>query len=440
VALCRRLDGLPLALELAAARTRAMTPAEILERLDAGLPLTAPSKSPASARHRSLAAVVDWSYDLLDEPARTVYERLGVAAGGVLLEAAEAICTAGPVGRDDVAAVLDALVDRSLVMVSEHNGRTRYAMLDTLRADALRRLTARGNTEAARDRHADHFAAVSDRIRQAYSTAVPAVWVAWLGDDVHNVRSALRWCLERDASPDRAFRLTGALWSLCFEGHARSVADIVEETLRRWPPHTHPLGPEVAGVGAVAYLVVDDPADARRLADTACHAAAGSAWPPPTLALRVLAELAVWHDGDVERGLSLLAEARDAADRSENAVAATDVEHVRLMAVAQTGDLEAARALAEQLHARAAGTSAFESLYARLVQCLLISPDDVATAAAMLDATLAEEDVAATSLGRMLADLTSARSARWRAGARRLHRPSPRRSTTGSAPVPAGSG
>ena len=152
-AICRRLDGLPLALELAAARTNVLSPDAILGRLDQRLSLLASSRRDVSDRQRTLRGAIDWSHDLLEEPERAVFRRFGVFSGGATYEAIEAIVDPdGAVGVDLLDTVA-ALVDRSLVR-SDTSGSSRFAMLETIREYAVEQLTASGEQEAMQARHA----------------------------------------------------------------------------------------------------------------------------------------------------------------------------------------------------------------------------------------------------------------------------------------------
>jgi predicted ATPase len=159
--LCRRLDGLPLAIELAAARARSLSAREIADRLDERFALLARRKSATADRHRSLRAAVDWSYDLLDGDEQMLFARLGVFSTTVTLAEVEAVCGGGAPVLD----LLDALVDRSLVTVREVDGQTRYGMLETLRAYARERLAERGEVVAMHDRHADRYVALASALR-----------------------------------------------------------------------------------------------------------------------------------------------------------------------------------------------------------------------------------------------------------------------------------
>ena len=159
--ICRRLDGLPLAIELAAARIIAMTPDEIANRLDRRFPLLVRGDRAAVERHQTLRAAVDWSYDLLSVSEQRLLARLAVFAGGCTLEAVEAVCSGEPVGADDIVDLLANLVARSLV-VAEPGAPTRYRLLETIRQYSEERLRKRGE-RTNRARHADHYIELSER-------------------------------------------------------------------------------------------------------------------------------------------------------------------------------------------------------------------------------------------------------------------------------------
>jgi len=161
--ICRRLDGLPLAIELAAARTRSLTPADVLARLDDRFRLLGAGRS-ATTRHRSLATAVDWSYQLLEDRERMVFDRLSVFPGDFDLAAAAAVATVHDTPGHtavEVEEVLDSLVDKSLVVADRSRRHVRFSLLETLRAYGGERLAERGEVQAARRRHQDHFVSVA---------------------------------------------------------------------------------------------------------------------------------------------------------------------------------------------------------------------------------------------------------------------------------------
>lgn len=162
VRLCRRLDGIPLALELAAAAARILAPEQVVERLEGGLGVLSRTARGVPARHRTMRATVDWSHDLLTGPERVLFRRLGVFGGGASMAACEAVCVGGEIEPPDVLELLTRLVERSLVVVEDRNPRTRYRLLQPVRQFAVERLEASGEGRRLRDRHAAWFADLAE--------------------------------------------------------------------------------------------------------------------------------------------------------------------------------------------------------------------------------------------------------------------------------------
>ncbi|MEU8797738.1 BTAD domain-containing putative transcriptional regulator [Spirillospora sp. NPDC048819] len=203
--ICRTLDGLPLAIELAAARLRSLPVTEVAMRLDDRFRLLSRGNRAAVPRHRTLRAVVEWSWDLLDEAERTLARRLTVFSGGFTMEAAAGVC-----GQDDDELLIE-LVDRSLV---QSDG-TRYRMLDTVRAFCAERLGEAGETERFERAHAEYFLGLARRAEPHLRGAEQLEWLAALAADHGNLHAALRWCVRHDHA--LALRLIAALswyWQL----------------------------------------------------------------------------------------------------------------------------------------------------------------------------------------------------------------------------------
>jgi len=198
--ICARLDGLPLAIELAAARSKVLSPPAILDRLEQRLDLLTAGPRDAPARQRTLRAAIGWSYELLDDEARARFAELGVFVGGWTLETAEAV--AGLDVLDGIA----ALVDQSLVT---RNG-DRYEMFESIRAYALEQLTAAGGLNDARRRHARAFAAFTEQAESGIKGPAQASWFARLDADAENLRAATAWAVV-DGDTDTALRLAGGL-------------------------------------------------------------------------------------------------------------------------------------------------------------------------------------------------------------------------------------
>jgi predicted ATPase len=207
--ICRKLDGLPLAIELAAARTRALPPRVLLERLGdvvggGALRLLANGARDLPERHHTLDATIDWSYSLLPVLEQALFRRLAVFAGGCTLAAAEAICggdlvgsEAPPIPRHDVLGALITLVDNSLVLqTSGVDGEPRYQMLETIREFAWKQLVCAGEDAAMRERHARHYLALVEQTG-ALLFAAPATRDRLAAED-GNVQAALRWLVKRD--------------------------------------------------------------------------------------------------------------------------------------------------------------------------------------------------------------------------------------------------
>jgi predicted ATPase/DNA-binding NarL/FixJ family response regulator len=210
--ICHRLDGIPLALELAAARVTALSVEQIADRLDDRFGLLTGGNRTALPRQRTLRAAVDWSYDLLSEAEQALLRRLAVFAGGWSLEAAEAICAGLEIDSFEVLDLLQRLVERSLVVAEAHaDGSNRYDMLEMLQQYALDRLTEHGEASEAYGLHAAYFLALAEQAERELRGPGEREWSARLEREYENLRAALRWCLDR-AEAEQALRLGSALW------------------------------------------------------------------------------------------------------------------------------------------------------------------------------------------------------------------------------------
>lgn len=214
--MCTRLDGIPLALELAAAWLSTLTPQQIEAELDDRFALLVKGLRGAVGRHQTLAASIAWSHDLLDETDQVVFRRLAGFAGGFTLDAARAVVAGEAIHRDDVLGAIGRLVDKSLVMVEEHDGQTRYRLLETIRRYAADRLDRVAETDAVRERHLDYFLSVAEAAEPLLDEAKDAWWER-LGAERDNLRAALEWGLGLD-DPGRGRRLAAALWWLWNHG------------------------------------------------------------------------------------------------------------------------------------------------------------------------------------------------------------------------------
>jgi predicted ATPase/DNA-binding SARP family transcriptional activator len=217
--ICRRLDGIPLAIELAAVRVVSMSPSEIAGLLDERFRLLTGGRRVALERHQTLRAAVEWSYGLLDPLERAVFDRLAVFAGSFDALAARAVVTDDTVAEWDVIDALDGLVRKSLLLAEGHaGGGTRYQMLETLRQYALDRLDERGEADHWRRRHAEHFASLFTEIAAGLRGPDEFLWRARREPEIDNLRAAISWTID--------FEETTLLTDI--------MSDVGEEALSMW--------------------------------------------------------------------------------------------------------------------------------------------------------------------------------------------------------------
>jgi predicted ATPase/DNA-binding CsgD family transcriptional regulator len=225
--ICRRLDGLPLAIELAAAWCRVLTPVELLDRLQPALPLLRSHVRDSNPRQRTMEATLDWSYQLLDPSGQLLFERLSVFAGGFDLDAAKAL------GRgEDVLDGLTSLVDSSLVLAEPGPAKMRFRLLEPVRQFAEARLVARGAREATQRHHAEHYLRLANRSEVELRGDNAGAVLAQLEEEEDNFRAAMRWA--RHQPDDLGLRLCTALaawWAI--RGRANEGRIWMDEMLRR---------------------------------------------------------------------------------------------------------------------------------------------------------------------------------------------------------------
>ena len=224
---CRHLDGIPLALELAAARVKTLTIGEIAARLDDRFQLLTAGPRTAEARQRTLRATVQWSHQLLTKPQQVLFRRLSVFRGGWSADAAERVCASGGIDRSEVVALLADLVDRSLV-VADHREAVRFRMLETLRHYAAERLAQADEDGPVARAHATFFIEVAERGEPQLRGPQQGRWLGWLATEQDNLRVALGWCHAHAGSePDLGLRLVAALgWFWYFASHQDGRHDV----------------------------------------------------------------------------------------------------------------------------------------------------------------------------------------------------------------------
>jgi predicted ATPase len=256
-AICRHLDGLPLALELAAARTKLLPPITLLARLDRALPLLVGGAQDLPERQQTIRRTIDWSYDLLNEAEQSLFRTLAVFAGGWDLEAVEAVA----MPNLDVINILGQLVDQSLVVTFEVGDEMRYRLLEPVREYALERLAQSGEAEVARTRHAQWYLALTEQAHPALKTNGQVEWLHRLDINLDNLRLAMSWLLEQN-QPVAAAQMSYAMWLFWYwRGYGqegRDYVDRVHQVTTHLPPAPRTLG-LIAGM-AMAYNNADDEA------------------------------------------------------------------------------------------------------------------------------------------------------------------------------------
>jgi predicted ATPase len=205
--ICYRLDGIPLAIELAAAKVRVLSVEQIAKRLDDRFRLLTGGSRTALEHHQTLRAAIDWSYNLLPPVEQVLFSRLSVFSGGWTLEAAESICEGGSVRSEEVLTLLEQLINKSLVIMEEIQGESRYHMLETIRQYADEKLSGR---EGLREQHAAYFVTLAETMEPSLEKPEPASWLNKLEGDHNNFRAALRWARET-GQVESGLRLASAL-------------------------------------------------------------------------------------------------------------------------------------------------------------------------------------------------------------------------------------
>ena len=299
---CRALDGIPLAVELAAVRLRSLSPGQILARLDSRFQLLSGGSPAGQPHHRTLQAALEWSYELLTDGEQAMWRRVSVFSGSFDLDAAEAICAVGRVAPGQIADLIDALVAKS-ILLREGQGTARYRLLDTIRELGLTKLRGRGNERALRRRHRAYYAALAAR-QEAFGPR-RAEWIAALDADHENLRAALEFSLSEPGEAAAGAKLACDLWRY-WETHGhltegrRVLAELLDRLDRACPARLHALW----SAGFLAQFQGDIPA-ATRLLETCLSEArqagdvSAEAWASSFLGWDV------YYDGDIDHGHAL---------------------------------------------------------------------------------------------------------------------------------------
>lgn len=345
--ICRRLDGIPLAIELAAARLKMMSPAEVLARLDERFQLLGGGRRTVLERHQTLRGAMDWSYALLEPTEQLLFARLSVFAGGFTLDAAEAVAAADDVEDGMVLALLGSLVAKSMVVTDDTVTGTRYRLLETLREYATERLDELDDRSRVQARHAAHFLAVVEAIAPALKGPDYDTQVVRLGADHDNVRAALSWARDH-GDADTFVRLVHGLfiyWNLMM--NYREISYWSQAALEHADSHPAEVRAELlgfAGMGA-NYCNRFDEAMALYEASLACSRDAGL--PPWSYALANLG-IAALESNRPEEAIARCEEALEAARQAGDTYMETFVLGNLSLACSLGGDEDRGRAFADE--------------------------------------------------------------------------------------------
>jgi predicted ATPase/DNA-binding winged helix-turn-helix (wHTH) protein len=346
--ICAQLDGMPLAIELAAPRLRSMSVDELSQRLDHRFALLTDGSRTALPRHRTLRSTIDWSYDLLTEREQAMLRRVAVFAGGWTLASAEQVCAGDGIDPSDVMELLTSLVDKNLVLTEEQSGATRYRMLETVREYALDRLRERDEEARWRGSHLACFVALGEEFYAGVEGPKQQLWFSRIASEHDNLRAALAWSAV--SSPVEGLRLANTLigfWRI--RGHLAEGREWLARLLDA-VPIDGPTRERARGLRAAALLAIaqGDSAAGERLLQESLALYREIDDPNGTArALDPLAYLAI-QQGHYPEAEALAREAIDRARATGDRVLLYSSLGNLAVALHQQGQLVAARELYEQ--------------------------------------------------------------------------------------------
>ncbi len=397
--ICRRLDGIPLAVELAAARVTIMSPSDIASRLDQRFQLLTGGRRTAADRHQTLRAAIEWSYEMLDAQERTLFERLGVFPGSFDAEAVAGVASGGGLEAWDVLDAGAGLVAKSMLVADEATGTTRYQMLETLRAFARERLEAAGELHEWFRRHADHYTRFAEQADGGLAGPDEVAWRKRVHLELENLRAAFIRCLVLGEDDDvlRALRIVAALTFEAVNDRGLGIGAWAEHLVPRADLAPPSVRTAVLAAAAFSAQGRNDAEAMGELADAALRDGVppdcpGAIWAYIALAaneamrgdlpaaVRVIADadVALRAAGDAPRGLSFLYSAAanfhnlmqdhdaaradaelalESARRSQNPTATASAQFAMAVAIMRDDPAAASRALDESVDLGRLGTS-----------------------------------------------------------------------------------
>lgn len=345
--ICFRLDGIPLALELAAARVSALSIREIADRLDDRFMLLGRAVG-APARHQTLRASVDWSHQLLNQSEQALFRRLAVFAGGWSLSAAEEVVAGPPVGGGQAARVLAGLVDKSLVQAEDSATGTRYRLLEAVKAFALEQLMESGELGEVRARHGTYFADLGERVAARLHGGDQGLWARQLDQDQANLRAASQWCAADPARAVHGLRMAAGLWEYwLIRGLIKEGAAWLEDALQQATGLSGTRAAALTGLAVFTSLRGEFHRGGELLAESIALYEKADDLPGQ---VRSLAILGFWraNDGDREGAAESLDHAMLLAGRTRDRYPAAYARLMAAMAVSAMADRTLARAYATQ--------------------------------------------------------------------------------------------
>jgi predicted ATPase/class 3 adenylate cyclase len=400
VEICRRLDAIPLAIELASARVTSMSPAEIAALLDERFRLLTGGRRRGVERHHTLRATVEWSYSLLDERERVVFDRLGVFAGSFDADAATAVASGDEFAAWDVRDALDDLAAKSMVVMDDGpDASTRFRLLETLRQYALERLDDSVQTEEHRRRHAEHYAAFAEAAGPGLRGPDEAVWAPRFDAELDNLRAAVAWALDAEAPADAelGIRIIAALIRQDDYRPSSGLGEWAEAARARAESSAPGRRTAVLAIAAWTAVLDGDFDRARTRALEALRDGLPSDTPMPSVAYAALL-CAAWNIGDHAAALQTVTDGQQALD----AIGAEANSHLLLESLGaqvlwDAGRPDDARVAADNLLRRArALANPSELIFSLRIFAWTRRPDEIDEAIQALEECLAHSRAVAT--------------------------------------------
>ncbi|MDN3355617.1 LuxR C-terminal-related transcriptional regulator [Actinomadura sp. DC4] len=344
VGVCRRLDGLPLAIELAAVRTRALGPEQIHDRLSDRFGLLTGGSRTALVRHQTLRTTIEWSHDLLTPAERTLLARLCVFAGRFTLEDVESVCCAGEVPAAHALDLLSSLIDKSLVIKEDAAGAACYRLHETMREYARLKLREQGDEDALELRCAEHYLSRCARFATEGRYRLPE-WLAWAELEIDNIRAVLRRCLDHDDVGRGIDLATFLIWFWITRATAEGVRWLGELLVREAGPSAHPWAYFVRGFLSVLQ---NDPAGAMPALERGVTAARTAQQREVLSQSLAMASIAADMAGDRASSKRLFDEAQAVADGLDDLGTTLMMYQAQALNGLLDGDLDAVRSATSQ--------------------------------------------------------------------------------------------